>query len=107
MEVRAAIRGERDELPVELDALRQAAAELGQQVCHLPAPAAASSEAGVCADQAAEPVDFGSNIQPRPRGIVPARASMGWGSRNTTSLSLSRVRARWPCHVMIGDSCGS
>jgi Alcohol dehydrogenase GroES-like domain/Alcohol dehydrogenase GroES-associated len=30
------------------------------------------------------PSSFGSNVQPRPRGIVPARASMGWGSRSAT-----------------------
>ena len=58
MEVRAAIVGQRDELPVELETIRQAAAELRQQMGHIPAAPAPSSKAGVRADQATKAVQL-------------------------------------------------
>src|SRR5215210_3563490 len=58
MEVGTAVLTERDELPVELDALGQAAVELGQEVAHVPAAATAGLKAGVCADEAAETVEL-------------------------------------------------
>jgi hypothetical protein len=58
VEVRTALLTERDELPVELDALRQATAELGQELTHVPAAPTAGPEAGLGADEAAETVEL-------------------------------------------------
>ncbi len=100
MEVRAAIRGERDELPVELDALRQAAAELGQQVCHLPAPAAASSEAGVCADHATEPIYLrlehpAASVRDRPGS---GQHGLGQPQYHLTEPISGESTLAMPCH---------
>src|SRR3954454_13104677 len=58
VEIGTAVLAERDELPVELDALGQAAAELGQEVAHVPAAPTACPETGVGADEAAETVEL-------------------------------------------------
>jgi hypothetical protein len=58
VEVEPARLVERDQVAIELDALRQAAAQLGQQVAHLPPSAAAGVEGRVRADEAAEPVQL-------------------------------------------------
>jgi len=80
VKVRAAVFGRRNELPVTLDAGVNALPELGQQMCHIPAAPTASTEDRVRADEAGNPSSFGSNVQPRPPGIAPVRASIGSGS---------------------------
>jgi hypothetical protein len=93
VEIGTPVLTERDELPVHLDAVGQAPPELGQEVAHVPAAPTAGPEAGVGTDKAAETVQLGSNIQPAPRGIESARATMGSGSRSTTPDEPTASRA--------------
>ena len=95
VEVGAAVVGERDDLTVELQARGQAAAELGQQVRHVPAASAGARKPACVQTRQRNPSSFGSNVQPRPIGIVPVRASIGSGSRRPTrALSVSCDWAR-------------
>ena len=58
--------------------------ELGEQMRHFPSAPAASTEAGVGADEASEAVQLGLEHPAAAVGDLPVRASMGWGSRSTT-----------------------
>jgi len=100
VDVGAAVRVERDQLPVELETSGQVGRELGRSSVMSQPRRLRARNGGVRADETPIAVQLCSNTQPEPVGIASERASIGSGSRRATKRAYPEtVRAVSPART--------